>query len=295
MKVSVILPSRNERFLPQTLADVLGQARGDLEVYVCLDGYWPDPPLPADPRVHILHRGDAVGMRDNINAAAALATGDFLMKLDAHCKLAEGYDVALAAQCDQDWIAVPRRYALDAERWAWDESQPRKYPVDAHYLSNPIERPGDPACGLHGTIWTARRDARKHVLLDDEMSSQGSCWFMSRAHFQRIGPMDTTLYGPFVSEFQELGLKTWLGGGRVVVNKSTWYAHLYKGKKYGRGYSLGPSQFAQGPAVTNYWMRNQWPARVHDLEWLVEKFWPVPSWGDDPARVFHAFRQGRAA
>jgi hypothetical protein len=242
-----------------------------------------------------LHRGDAVGMRDNINAAAAIATGDFLMKLDAHCKLAEGYDVALSQDCDRDWIAVPRRYALDAEAWAFDESQPGKYPVDAHYLSNPIERPDDPTCGLHGSIWKARREARRDVLVDDEMSSQGSCWFMHRDHFARIGPMDQKLYGPFVSEFQELGLKTWLGGGRVVVNKHTWYAHLYKGKKYGRGYSLGPSQFSQGPAVTDFWMNNRWAERVHDLEWLIEKFWPVPSWGEDPARVFHAFRHVRAA
>lgn len=294
MKVSVIVPSRNEQFLPQTVADVLGQARGDVELIVCLDGYWPTPPLPADPRLKILHRGDAVGMRDNINAAAAIATGDFLMKLDAHCSLAEGYDVALSAECDRDWIAVPRRYALNPEAWAWETSQPGKYPVDAHYLSNPIERPDDPTCGLHGTIWKARREARKHILVDDEMSSQGSCWFMHRDHFARIGPMDTKLYGPFVSEFQELGLKTWLGGGRVVVNKHTWYAHLYKGKR-GRGYSLGPSGFSQGPAVTDYWMNDRWTARQQNLVWLVERFWPVPGWGDDPHKVFAEFRRRRAA
>lgn len=295
MRVSVIIPSRNERFLPQTVADVLGQARGDVEVIVCLDGYWPDPPLPADPRLHILHRGDAVGMRDNINAAAAVATGEFLMKLDAHCKLAEGYDVALVADCDQDWVAVPRRYALEPEAWAIDTSNP-KYPVDAHYLSYPWERPEDPTCGLHGTPWSARRRARADVEIDDEMSSQGSCWFMSRAHFRdRIGTMDTRLYGPFVSEFQELGLKTWLGGGRVVVNKRTWYAHLYKGRKYGRGYALGPSQFAQGPAVTDHWMFDRWPGRVRDLAWLVEKFWPVPGWPDDWQAVVAARRREVAA
>ena len=283
-KVTVIIPSRNERFLLPTVQDVLSKARGDLELIVCLDGYW-NHELPADPRVHLLHRGDAVGMRDNINAAAALAKGDYLMKLDAHCLVAEGFDVELASSCDQDWIMVPRRYALDAERWCHDTSNP-KYPIDYHYLSYPYERPDDPTCGLHGTAWSARREACKHIEIDEEMSSQGSCWFMSRAHWQRIGPMDTTLYGPFVSEFQELGLKTWLGGGRVMVNKRTSYAHLYKGRKYGRGYALGPNQFSQGPAVTDYWMRDRWPQRVHDLRWLVERFWPVPGWPEDLDRVF---------
>jgi hypothetical protein len=31
----------------------------------------------------------------------------------------------------------------------------------------------------------------------------------------------------------------------------------------------------------NYWMNNSWEDRIHDIEWLVERFWPVPSWPDD--------------
>lgn len=281
MMVTVIIPSRNERFLHKTLSDVLTKARGELEVIVCLDGYWPNPALPTDPRVRVIHRGNAVGMRDNINAAAAIARGSHLMKLDAHCMVAEGFDVELASNCDGDWTVIPRRYALDAENWCWDESQPRKYPIDYHYLSYPYERPGDPTCGLHGTPWNERKRERASITLDDEMSSQGSCWFMPRAHFNRIGPMDANLYGPFVSEFQELGLKTWLGGGTVKVNKATWYAHLFKGRKYGRGYALGPNQFSQGPAVTDHWMGDRWVGQVRNMAWLVEKFWPVPGWPAD--------------
>jgi glycosyltransferase involved in cell wall biosynthesis len=279
--VTVIIPSRNERFLHQTVNDVLYKAKGEVELIVCLDGYWPTPALPDHPNIRIIHRGNAVGMRDNINAAVAIARGKYVLKTDAHCMFEEGYDLELASKCDGDWIVIPRRYALDAENWVFDQSNPRKYPIDYHYLSYPYERPGDPTCGLHGTPWPDRKRARADVMLDDEMSSQGSCWFMPRAHFNRIGPMDTTLYGPFVSEFQELGLKTWLGGGSVKVNKNTWYAHLYKGRKYGRGYTLGPNQFSQGPAVTDHWMNNRWPGQIHDMAWLVEKFWPVPSWPAD--------------
>lgn len=296
--VSVIVPSRNERFLIPTLRDLLEKARGEIEIICCLDGYWglAGEELPADPRVHYLHRGDAVGMRDNINAAAALARGDYLLKADAHTLWAEGYDVTLAAECDGDWIVVPRRYALDAERWAFDESQPNKYPIDAHYLSYPYERPDDPHCGLHGTEWRARKIARADVLLDDEMSSQGSAYFLPRRHFERIGPMDTRLYGPFISEFQEMGLKTWLGGGAVKVNKRTFYAHLYKGRKHGRGYALGPNQVSQGPAVTEFWMCDRWPQRVHDMRWLIEKFWPVPGWPADLDQAFaEAHRRARVA
>lgn len=292
-RVTVIVPSRNEKFLHQTVRDVLGQARGDVECIVALDGYWTRPDqehLPTDPRLHLLHRGDAVGMRDNINAAAAIATGKYLMKLDAHCKLAEGYDLALASACDSDSIVVPRRYALDPERWAFDESNP-KYPIDYHYLSYPFENPDDPHCGLHGTAWGRRREERKARTIDEEMSSQGSCWFMTKDHFdRRIGTMDTKLYGPFVSEFQELGLKTWLGGGIVRVHKGTWYAHLYKGRKHGRGYALGPNQFGQADAVVNHWMSDAWPGATRSLRWLVERFWPVPGWPEDLDAAFRMRR-----
>jgi len=74
-RVSIIIPARNERFLPQTVADLLAKAQGDVEVIAVLDGYWPDPALPNDPRLKILHRGKALGMRPAINAAVQMATG----------------------------------------------------------------------------------------------------------------------------------------------------------------------------------------------------------------------------
>src|SRR5690348_9367935 len=79
-RVSIIVPARNERFLLPTVCDLLAKAQGDIEVLVVLDGYWPDPPLPADPRLKILHRGKAFGMRPAINAAVQMSTGEFLLK-----------------------------------------------------------------------------------------------------------------------------------------------------------------------------------------------------------------------
>lgn len=288
-KVSVLIPSRNERFLPQTVADVLRNARGDIEVLVILDGYWPDPPLAEDPRLHVIHRGVAAGMRPGINAAAAIARGDYLLKLDAHCMVSGGFDVELAKSCEPDWIMVPRRYPLDAE--AWVVQQNGKPPIDYHYLSYPFERDGDASCGLHGTPWRARSVGREHLTIDDEMSSQGSCWFMSRAHWDRIGPMEPEKYGNFIQEFQELGLKTWLGGGAVKVHKGVSYAHLHKGKKYGRGYFISKQEQSAGADfATRYWMLDQWEQRKRDLRWLIERFAPVPGW---PADLGAAFAHAR--
>lgn len=283
--LSVIIPSRNEQFLPQTVRDVLTQARGDIECIVVLDGYWPDPPLPLDPRLIQLHKGVAEGMRPAINDAVQVARGSHLMKLDAHCKLDEGYDVKLAADIEDNWIVIPRRYPLDAEKWEIQNNS--KPPIDAHYLSYPFERIGDSSCGLHGTRWNARAAARIDVLIDDEMSSQGSCWFMSRKHWNRLGPMEPKKYGNFIAEFQELGMKTWLGGGEVKVNKKTFLCHLHKGKQYGRGYFISKGEQQNGADfATRYWMLDQWEDRVHDMKWLIEKFSPVPSWPKDLDAAF---------
>lgn len=282
MLVSVLIPSRNERFLEPTVKSLLEKATGDIEIVVVLDGYWPDPPLPSDDRLKLIHFGQARGMRPAINAAAEVARGDYLMKLDAHCLVDEGFDEKLKADCDGDWIVVPRRYSLDAENWC----RRTKTPIDAHYLSYPF-RPDDGIGGLHGSPWTQRARTRLDVELDDEMSSQGSCWFMTQKHWQRLGDMEIEKYGNFIQEFQELGLKTWLGGGRVVCNKRTWYAHLHKGKKYGRGYFIGRQEQDRGARFAErYWMLDEWAERKRDLRWLIEKFAPVPTWPEDLDEAF---------
>lgn len=282
--VSIIVPSRNETFLAPTVRDLLTNATGPIEVIVVLDGYWPNPALPADPRLHIIHKGRAEGMRPAINSASRIARGQYLMKIDAHCAVAQGYDETLKANCDTDWIVVPRRHRLEPQAWRIEDGG--KPPIDAHYLSYPYERPADPSCGLHGTVWTARAAARLDHQLDDEMSSQGSCWFMTRAHWNRLGEMEVAKYGNFIQEFQELGLKTWLRGGAVKVNKSTWYAHLHKGRTYGRGYFISKQEMATGADfATRYWMSNSDSQATRSMRWLVEHFAPVPGWPTDLSEV----------
>ena len=273
--VSVIVPSRNERYLSQAVADLLSKARGAIEVLVVEDGYWHQPPLHDDPRLKILHRGTALGLRPAVNAAVQMATGEYLLKVDAHVLMDEGYDEKLKADYHEDnWVLIPRRYALDPEAWAIDSSNP-KYPIDAHYLS----------VDLHGVPWTARRDARKDVELDDEMSSQGSAYFMSRKCWDWLGPLDSASYGPFYREFQEFGLKTWLSGGAVKVTKRAWYAHL---RKKDRGYSTDGLEKAKAEEFCRwFWLTDQpFQNRTRSLRWLIEHFAPVPSWPGDLDAVF---------
>ena len=276
--LSVLIPSRKEKFLDKTVSDLLQKAQGDLEIICVLDGYWTAP--IDDRRVHYIHRGTPLGMRAAINAAAALAKGEFLLKADAHTLWDEGFDVKLAADCEENWVIVPRRKRLDADNWCVQEVG--KPDVDYEYLSFP-DNPADfGGPGLNGRIWEQRAKERKDIMIDENLSFQGSAWFMRKEYFHKLELMDEEHYGTFWNEAQEIGFKAWLSGGKLMTNKKTWYAHLHKGKKHGRGYNLDHSQLPKGATYTKKWMTNSaWDKQTIPFESLIERFWPLPGWPEN--------------
>lgn len=287
-KVTIVIPARHELYLSQTVDDIFKKATGDIEIIVVFDNYWHTPILKDDPRLTIIHWGKRSGLRAAINAASEIGKGKYLMKTDAHCLFAEGFDETLKADCDSDWLVVPRRYALDAEQWKVKDD---KTPVDYEYLAFPFIDENN-QLGLHGKVWGSRASDRRKYLIDEDMSFQGSCWFMPMNYFRDlIYPMDEANYGMFIGEPQELGLKVWLSGGQVMVNKKTWYAHLWKGRGYrekfrqrmGFDYTrVGLKERKKGNAFSvDFWFNNRWIFRKYDLSWLVERFAPVPTWPED--------------
>jgi hypothetical protein len=284
--VSIIIPSRSEVFLQKTISDLLAKG-GDIEIIAILDGHWPNPPLLPDKRLIQLHRGKVMGMRAGINGAAAIAKGKYLMKVDEHCMFAEGYDEELKKNCDDNWVVIPRRYSLDAENWCIEQNGKIR---DYHYLCYPDPNKGDDK-GMHRVEWWSRCKERRDPKydIDDEMSTQGSCWFMHKTHFDNfLHGLSEEGYGIFVQEAQEIGNKTWLGGGSLKINKKTWYAHLHKGKRYGRMYRLSRSELI--PHINwsaSYWMSNEWEGRIHDIDWLIDKFSPVPTWPSNWKENWH--------
>lgn len=281
--LSIVIPSRNERFLTPTIKDLLKNSQGEIEILVHLDGYWPSvKEIVDDPRVRYVHSGTSIGMRGGINKAVAAARGDIIMKIDGHCMVSPGYDVEIARHHIEDnLVMIPRRKRLDAENWCIQDVGKRD--IDYEYLSFP-DNPNDfGGKGLNGKIWDQRSKERIDVMIDDNMSFQGSCWIMKRKYFDWLELMDEENYGTFWNEAQEIGLKAWLSGGRVVTNKNIWYAHLHKGKKYGRGYFLNKNSVNQGAEHTRGWMLNNrhWHKQTKDFNWLIEHFWPVPTWPED--------------
>lgn len=281
-KVSIVIPARNEQFLQNTIRSMLENARGQIEIIVVLDGYWPNPQIEEDGRVIFIHRSEPQGMRPAINAAVAIARGKYVLKADAHCLFPVGFDLALKADCEKNWVVVPRRHRLDPQNWCIQDTG--KPPIDYMYLSYPDDPKDFGGPGLNGKVWDElnRREDLKKDLITDLMSFQGSAWFMHRDYFYDLELMDDKNYGSFWNEAQEIGLKAWLSGGRVVRNKKTWYAHLHKGKTYGRGYHLAENLLKQGAQYTHKWLTNTaWHKQTKPLSWLIERFWPVPGWPEE--------------
>lgn len=286
--LSVVIPSRQPQYLQKTIDDIFVKAAEDVEVIVVLDGYWPKPMLRDDKRVRIIHQGvfhDNLGMRAAINAGVAISKGEYIMKCDEHVMFDEHFDIKLKADCEDNWVVIPRRYRLDAENWKLIEDG--RSPIDYMRIDYPYQRPFDPTCGLHGAEDKQRYSDRKDILIDDVMTGQGSCYFMSRKHWDTtIKEMDAENYGQFTQEAQEISNKTWLSGGRVVVNKKTWYAHMHKGKQ-GKGYGFTTEQYKRHCEMNekgrlysiDYWLHTK--DFKYDFEWLLKKFWPVAGWPEN--------------
>lgn len=285
--LSICIPSRQAQYLQKTIDDLLEKAEGEVEIIVSLDGYWPDPPIKQDPRVRVIHQGEVhnnLGMRAAINAGVAIAKGDYILKCDEHTLWDQGYDLKLIADCDDTTVVVPRRKRLDPENWEIIHDGRRD--IDYMFVSYPYERPYDRQCGLYGAEW--KRSERDGTLIDDLMTMQGSAYFMKKSYWDKLFPngLDDVNYGPFNHEAQEISMTAWLSGGRVIVNKKTFYAHYHKGKK-GKGYGFSNEQYRKFTAAKekarryaiDYWLVTQ--DYEHNFEWLINKFWPIPTWPDN--------------
>lgn len=277
--LSVCIPNYNSPFTNKTIEDVLRNAGCEVEVIVNVDGEWPTP-LSEDARVHYIHGSSPAGLRGAVNKCVAMAKGKYIMKTDDHCAFSESFGRILIDSHEDNWIQIPRRYALDAENWKKEEREDNKYPVDYMYIDFP-RKGKDHDDGMHGVPY--KRPERENIEVDETPSMQGSCYFMTRNHFlNTLGGLNSEQYGVFAQEAQEIGFKTWLGGGKVMVNKKCWYAHLHKGGRYGRMYKMPGGNVEMSNKSAEHWLNDREPNMVHKFEWFIdEKFPGMPSWPAD--------------
>lgn len=300
--LSVIIPARNEQFLRQTIENILENAEGDTEVIAVLDGAWAEPQIPDHPRVTLVYHPYSVGQRAACNEAARISRAEFVMKCDAHCAFDKGFDVKLMAECGDDWLVVPRMYNLHAFDWQCGKCGHRRYqgpyPTECEKCDNVtdfqqivtwvprLSRKTDFARfdnELRFNYWGSydkRPEAKGDIA--DLMCFVGACFFMRRSWYWEIGGCDEG-HGSWGQQGVEMSCKGWLSGGRVVVNKRTWFGHMFRTRDgFGFPYHLSGRDVQKARDYSRWlWVGGNWGQAVHKLSWILERFWPVDGWTEE--------------
>ena len=302
--LSIVIPSRNEMFLARTIENILSNIEGDTEIIAVLDGAWAEPRIVDNPKVTVLHYSESIGQRAAANQAVKLSKAKYVMKCDAHCAFDKAFDVKMleAIKDHHDWTMVPVMKNLHAFDWVCPEGH-RRY-----------QGPSGPCqvCGKEtkrDILWQAKPspnsvsycfDSTPHFQyfgayakrpegqgeITETMSLQGSCWMLTREKYWELDICDEN-FGSWGSQGIEVACKTWLSGGRVMVNKKTWYAHLHKGPTYGRMYYLDRKESRKSYQYAyDLWVNK----RKKFFIGLVEKFWPLPGWPENWKELLYEAR-----
>lgn len=311
MDLSVLIPARNEMFLKNTVEDILKNSEADTEVVVVLDGSWADPQLRQHERVNIIYVNKAIGQRAATNLACRLAKGKYVMKMDAHCSFDKGFDkkmVNMFAEVGDNVTMLPIMRNLWAFDWkcydcGWkcyqangkdgmrcgdcnSSNMRRKMvwkgksnPQSTSYCFNSEPRFMYFEDYKHRPEYIEDKETKR---VTETMSIQGSCFMLTREKYWELNICDES-FGSWGNQGIEVACKTWLTGGRVLVNHNTWYAHLFRTNdnlKFPWPVS-GRDQLKTKAKVRKAIWEGKINGQIHPVSWLVEKFWPVKGWTDE--------------
>lgn len=315
MDLAILIPSRNEMFLMNTVEDALKNLEADTEIIAVLDGVWADPPVRQHERVNILHTGKVVGQRAAANLAAKLTKAKYVMKVDGHCAFDKGFDRKMLegfAKVGDNVTMVPIMRNLWAFDWKCLECGKRWYqgPTPTKCHETDFKKTGQPCTstrfkrrmmwvGKHNPqSWSYCFDAEPHFQYYEEykhrpevkearktgftetMSLQGSCFMLTRENYFKWQVSDEVA-GSWGNQGLEVACATWLSGGRCLVNHATWYAHMFRtqGGDFSFPYHIGGRtvQQTKNYVKDKFWAKKH-PTQIYPVSWLVKRFWPVKGW-----------------
>jgi len=309
-QLSILIPARNEEFLGRTIQDLLENAESNIEIIAILDGYLPEPALVVNERVTVIYNPVSVGQRAGANQAAKLAKGKYLMKIDAHCAFEKGFDIKMLEafkEVGDDVTMVPTMKNLHAFDWVckkcgnrWYQSPtPMKcllpdgttpnYNCDSKEFEKDVVWIAKPSPNsvsfrfdktMHFQYWGEWGNRQKGDLVES-MSLQGSCFMCTKEKWFELDICSEEDFHSWGQQGVEVACKTWLSGGRVIVNRRTWYAHMFRtrGGDFGFPYPNPGSKVAENRERSKeLFQRDKWPKAIHKFQWLLDKFNP-PDWG----------------
>lgn len=303
--LSVLIPARNEEWLKNTVEDVLKNKRGNTEIIVGLDGKWANPPLQNHPDVRILYTSEPYGQREMTNQLCRLSSAKYVMKLDAHCGMDEGFDIKMIEgfkEVGDDVTMVPAMLNFHVFDWKCMKCGKRTYMGPEPHKCDDCDNTRDfkkklvwqPRWNRRTEFWMFdsephfqywndyKKRPEAQTQIADTMSLIGACFMLTRERYWKLNICDKD-FGSWGSQGVEVACKSWLSGGRLVVNKNTWYAHMFRTQKdFGFPYPQSNTQVQNAKKkAKELFFNGKFDGQVRPLSWLVEKFYPIPGWSDE--------------
>jgi len=308
MKISILLPARNEEFLKNTIEDILKNKEDDTEIIVGLDGCWSKPPIDKHLDVKIIKVAEAIGQRAITRLCAKLSNAKYILKADAHCAFDKGFDRKMLEafkKTGDNVVMVPEMRNLHAYDWVCTKCKHREYQDRAPKCPKceavmEKEMMWRPRRGTHSfsycfdsephfQYWNdyLHRDEYKNDLKRDGitqlMSLQGSFFMCTKEKYFELDVDDETM-GSWGNQGLMVACKFWLSGGRVLLNHDTWYAHCFRTKPatFGFPYPQSGREVHKTKArVKDLFWNKKFKGQVYPLSWLLEKFAPVKGWTEE--------------
>lgn len=304
--LSIVIPARNEQFLSHTIDDILTNIEGNTEIIAILDGCWADPPIKDNPRVTIIHHSVSVGQRAATNEAVRMSKAKYIMKVDAHCAFDKGFDVKMMADMQDDWTMIPIMRNLHAFDWVCPNGH-RRYQgpsgvctecglpttQDICWIakSNPQSTAYRFDKNMHFQYWNEYKSKQIGELVET-LSIQGSCFMLTREKYLELD-ICSEKFNSWGQQGVEVACKTWLSGGKVIVNRKTWYAHMFRtqGGDFSFPYENPQSKVDENRELSKeLFMKNKWDKAIHPFNWLINKFNP-PEWGPTKGILYYTDNQ----
>jgi glycosyltransferase involved in cell wall biosynthesis len=247
--LSIVIPSRKEMFLKNTVEDALAHIEADTEVIAVLDGKWADPPLIDNPRLNIIYVNKSIGQRAATNLGVKLSKAKYVMKADAHCGFDQGFDKKMLqafSETGDNVTMVPIMRNLWAFSWKCYHCGWKKYQGPT---PTKCEQCGRTHRMRRKMMWISKHnpqstsfcfDSEPHFQyyedykhrpqyiqdknekgITETMSLQGSCFMSTRENYWKWELCDEKA-GSWGNQGLEVACATWLSGGRCLVNHKTY-------------------------------------------------------------------------
>ena len=125
--------------------------------------------------------------------------------------------------------------------------------------------------------------------LRESLSIQGSCFMITKEKYFELDICSEVDFHSWGQQGVEVACKTWLSGGRVLVNMNTWYAHMFRtrGGDFGFPYSNPQDKVNENREKSReLFQKDKWPLATRKFQWLLDKFNP-PEWGITKGMIYY--------